>query len=219
MFQEIIRATIIGALPIAIFTFLTLQWSISSGRLGKFTDQKDLKEQFKKVSKEAKEAKKKAKSEKKTGEKTEKKPFFRKEAGGDFLHGKIMSFGGGFYGTMALFTYVIIEVVEITQFFGKIIDFDTWTFRFSFQFLIDLIVNSIMNLVAAFIWFMTLPDYISMDEGWVWLAAAYLGYLGGLRFTQEKGDEAWLALVNGVRSASQKVRRQKNDGPPDTTTG
>ena len=213
MFGEVIRAALFGALPIACFTFLTLQWSITSGRLPKFTDKKDLKAQYKKLSEQAKEAKKKAKEKAKEKKQAdapetmeEKKPFFHKGRGGDLLHGKVMFFGGGFYGTMALFTYLIIEVDEITSFFGKIIDLSNWSFNFSINFVIDLIINSVMNIVKAFIWFDTLPDYIRIHEGWIWIIAAYLGYLGGIRFTREKGDEAWQALSQATAKATEAIK-------------
>ncbi len=219
MFLEIIRALLLGALPVAIFTFLTLQWSIASGRLPKFTDKKDLNAQYKKLSEQAKEAKKQAKQKSKeqseeNTEPEEKKPFFDKSKGGDILHGKVMFFGGGFYGTMALFTYLIVEVFEVLSFFGKIFDFTNWRFTFSIEFIIDLIINSIMNIVQAFIWFDTLPDFVRVREGWIWLIAAYLGYLAGIRFTQEKGDEAWAALADAIATA--KVRMKELLGKPKT---
>ncbi|WP_262694051.1 hypothetical protein [Kordiimonas aquimaris] len=200
-----------GALPVACFTFLTLQWSIVSGKLAKFTDAKDLQAQYKKIKDEAKEAKTKAKEQKKLNEAEEesgpkeKEPFFRQQKGGDLLHGKLMFFGGGFYGTMALFTYLIVEVDEVLSFLGKIIDFTNWHFSFSFQFVIDLFINSIMNIVAAFVWFHTLQDYADMGNGWIWLVAAYAGYLGGVRFTREKGDEAWQFLSEEIGKIKGKL--------------
>lgn len=186
-----------GAFPVACFTFLVLQWSIAHGRLEKFASKEELHAQYKNRGKKAKEEKKRIKELKKAGEdvpEPEKKPLLHKDSGIDFMHNKVMFFGSGFYGTMALLTYLIVEIDEVLSFFGKIIDFTNWSISFSFQFIIDLIINSIMNIVAAFIWFRTLPDYVDVSNGWVWIVAAYLGYLGGLRFTQEKGDEAWSFL-------------------------
>jgi len=209
MFLDIIRAIILGAFPVAIFTFLTLQWAISSGRLDKFSNNKGLKEQFKKISAAKKAAKKKGKEAKasnasnetsgeNTAGATDKKTFFHKNWRGDFFHEKIMFFGGGFYGTMALFTYAIIEISEIFNFVGKIIDFTTWTFRFSIDFIITFLINSIMNIVKAFIWFITLEDYVDMKEGFIWLVAAYIGYLAGVRFTHEKGETVWVYMANAI---------------------
>lgn len=207
---EAIRAAAIGALPIACFTFLTVQWSIVSGRRAKFSDAKDLQAQYKKIRKDAKEAKKKAKQNKQTEEsgleqgQQQNQPFFHKRKGGDLLYNKLLFFGGGFYGTMAVFTYLIIEVDEILSFFGKIIDVTDWHFTFSLQFLIDLLINSIMNIVAAFIWFQTLPKYVDVNNGFIWIGAAYLGYLGGVHFTKLKGNEAWYFLATHFQKIKGK---------------
>ena len=211
---EAIRAAALGAFPIACFTFLTVQWSIVSGRLPKFSDAKDLQAQYKKkrdeIKQAKKDAKKKSKQQKQTGvpeieqEQQQNQAFFHKRKGGDLLYNKLLFFGGGFYGTMALFTYLIIEVVEILTFFGKIIDVTHWHFSFSIHFLIDLLINSIMNIVAAFLWFRTLPDFVDVNNGFVWIAAAYLGYLGGVHFTKEKGDETWLFLATELQKIKGK---------------
>jgi hypothetical protein len=204
---EAIRAALLAALPVACFTFLTIQWLIVSGRLPKFSDAKDLQAQYKKMRNDTKEAKKKAKQIQRA-ERQEKQPFFHKRKGSDLLHGKLIFFGGGFYGTMALLTYLIIEVDEILQFFGKIIDVAHWNFTFDIQFLVDLFINSIMNIVAAFIWFQTLPKYVDVNNGFIWIAAAYLGYLGGVHFTQVKGDQAWQFLSTGLQSIKGKFSKK-----------
>ena len=58
-----------------------------------------------------------------------------------------------------------------------------------FGLIIEFFINSILNLVAAFIWFATLPEYIAIEEGLVWLGVSYLGYLAGLRLTADRGSE------------------------------
>lgn len=192
-----------------------MQWSIVSGRLPRFSDVKDLQAQFKKKRDEIKQAKKLAKQNKQSEqtkieqEHQANEPFFHKRKGGDLLYNKLLFFGGGFYGTMALFTYMIIEVAEILAFFGKIIDVTHWQFTFSIQFLVDLFVNSIMNIVAAFIWFQTLPKYVDVNNGFIWIAAAYLGYLGGVHFTQLKGDEAWQFLSTGLQKIKRKLGKKR----------
>jgi hypothetical protein len=204
---EALRATFFAALPVACFTFLTVQWLIASGRLPKFSDAKDLQAQYKKMRQETKEAKKKTKQIPRA-ERQEKQPFFHKKTGSDMLHGKLIFFGGGFYGTMALFTYLIIEVDEILTFFGKIIDISHWNFTFNIQFLVDLFINSIMNIVSAFIWFQTLPRYVEVNNGFIWIVAAYLGYLGGVQFTQIKGDQAWQFLSTELQSIKAKFTKK-----------
>jgi hypothetical protein len=206
MIIETLKAAVLGALPVACFTFLTVQWSIVSGRLPKFSDEKDLQAQYKKIKSDAKKAKKSAKQ---TGEHDEAEtPFFHNRKGGDILYGKLLFFGGGFYGTMAVFTYLIIEMLEILAFFGKIIDVSNWQFTFNIQFLVDLLINSIMNIVAAFIWFQTLPKFIEINNGFIWIGAAYLGYLGGVHFTKLKGDEAWQFLSTELQNIKHKFSKK-----------
>jgi hypothetical protein len=211
---EAIRAAAMGALPVACFTFLTVQWAIASGRMPKFSDAKDLQAQYKKQRDEIKEAKRTAKEKKQAGEpKTqqnqhENEPFFHKRKGGDLMFNKLLFFGGGFYGTMALFTYLIIEVLEILAFLGKIVDLANWHFTFDIQFLVALFVNSIMNIVAAFIWFQTLPGYVDVNNGFIWIAAIYIGYLGGIHFTKVKGDEGWQFLTTKLQKLKSKFSKK-----------
>ncbi|MBL4836550.1 MAG: hypothetical protein JKY34_03145 [Kordiimonadaceae bacterium] len=202
MILDIVKAILLGAVPVALFTFLTLQWSIATGRLNKFSDKDDLKKQFKNISKARTATKAQTKLDNialKLGAEpavaqAPKKPLFDRSRVGDFFHNKVMSFGGGFYGTMALLTYVLIELGEILSFLGKLLQPSTWINNIGLDLLINFIINSIKNLIAAFLWFSTLPDFIYMQNGFIWLGAAYVGYLAGLRATQEKGDEYWTKL-------------------------
>jgi hypothetical protein len=95
---------------------------------------------------------------------------------------KWLYFGGGFYGLMALITFVVIEVKEI---FGFITNFSLSTISGNFSLhqlinaIVDIFVNGIMNLVSAFVWFQYWDEQIDMQNGWYWLVAAYLGYLSG----------------------------------------
>jgi len=214
MIFEILKASLMGALPVAAFTFLILQWSIVTGRLKAFDGETDLGKLYKNQAKAQKEAQKKAKEAAKKAkremrknksmtEKTvednafrkEQVPLFSRKRGGDIFHGKIMSFGGGFYGTMAVLTYILIELIEIWQFLAKIFGPGSWFENIGIGMLIDFIINSIMNFIAAFIWFKTLADYLPVGNGWVWLAAAYLGYMAGLKLVTHHGDDIWKKII------------------------
>ena len=203
MIFEIIKASLLGALPVAGFTFLILQWSIVSGRLQAFDGDTSLRKQYKdqiNAKKGAqKQAKKDGKKKKAEGEtvaaenavKEEPTPLFSSRRGGDMFHGKVMSFGGGFYGTMSVITYLLIEMVEIWQFLAKIFGPGSWFENIGIGMLVDFIINSIMNFIAAILWFNTLADYLPVGNGWVWLAAAYIGYLAGLKLVTRYGNEIW----------------------------
>ena len=186
---EAIRAVFLGAIPVALFTFLILQWSIASGRMSKFSGEEKLHHQHRS------QAKKSRKS----------RPKKRSYAVGDLFHSKIISFGGGFYGTMAVLTYILVEALEILQFLQELLDPITWANKLGLDALIDFFVSSLMNLVAAFVWFETLQDYISINNGFIWLGAAYVGYLAGLRVTSEKGDVIW----SGVHSFIEAKKKGK----------
>ena len=185
MVLEIFRAVLLGTIPVAVFTFAILQWSITSGRMKKFSGEEDLQLQHK------------------THAKTSKKAREKMQPGnpGDLLHSKIIFFGGGFYGTMAVVTYALVEMVEIWAFLLGIIDPDTWINDIGLGLFIDFFVNSVTNLIAAFVWFETLPDYITINNGFIWLAAAYGGYLAGLRLTSEMGDVIWekIRTLSGLK--------------------
>ena len=55
----------------------------------------------------------------------------------------------------------------------------------SLKLLLDLVIESILNLVDAFIWFRYWPDEINMKNPWYWLIAAYSGYLLGARWAEK----------------------------------
>ena len=205
MVFEILKAVFLGALPVMVFTFFILQWSIRSGRLQAFDGETNLQKQYRKQIQAQKTARKAAKKEAKLTSKQQQSkaeqtnddrstPFFSKQHGGDIFHGKVMSFGGGFYGTMAVMTYALIELIEIWQFFAKIFGPGSWFENIGIDMLVAFIINSVMNFVAAFLWFQTLADYLPVGNGWVWLGAAYLGYMGALKLVTHYGDDIWEKL-------------------------
>jgi len=193
MIAEIIKAGLLGAIPVAAFTFLILQWSIASGRMKPFNSEKSLRKQYKDFAKAQKTTKQQSKSQQ------AKTSLFSRRKGGDIFHGKIMSFGGGFYGTMAVATYLLIETIEIWQFLEKIFGPDRWFTNISFGLFINFLINSITNFIAAIVWFMTLPKYLPVENGWIWLVAAYLGYIAGLKLTTQHGDTIWAQLAANIK--------------------
>jgi hypothetical protein len=205
MIGEIIRALLMGSLPVTAFTFLVLQWSIASGYLNWFEDDEGLQKQFKDLKKAKSEEKRCKKAGESLDEKAPKQPFFHKKAGQDFLHNKVTFFGGGFYGTMALFTYVIVELGEIFGFLGVVFTPGQWFVNLSFNFLVDFFINSIMNIVAAFVWFSTLPNYVPVENGFIWVVAAYVGYLAGVKLVSQRGDVLWAQLNGYIQKATEAV--------------
>ncbi len=209
MFGEIVRSLILGGIPVAAFTYLVLQWSVMSGRLAPFTDEKALEEQYKEQRKAKKAEKMAAKEALEKGEEPPKKednrPLFDKSRGEDFLHNKVMFFGGGYYGTMALFAYMVIELDEIFEFLGVVFTPGAWFEYLTFNLIIGFFINTIMNIVGAFTWFLTLQNYVNMGNGWIWLGASYVGYIAGVKLVAEAGDEIWAWLKEKRQTLSGKL--------------
>lgn len=203
MVSEVLTAILMAGLPVAAFTFLILQWSIASGRMMPFDEDENLAAQYKERVQEHKKAQKEN-----TADTDEDAPLFSKKWGGDMFHNKVMSFGGGFYGTMALLTYIVVETIEVWNFLGKIFGSGSWFENLGFGLILDFIVNSIMNFVAAMVWFITLQDFLPIEKGFVWLVVAYGGYLAGLKITMQKGSDLWEKLGSAVASVKSWVARE-----------
>lgn len=172
MFIEVLRAALFAGLPVLMVSYLMVSRAILSDRMALFADNKGLKSAMKGMSKKYKEDKKK---------KTDVKGI------NQHIINKWLYFGGGFYGLMAFITYVTIEFREIADFLGKLFDLNWSQFwsNVSFKLLVDMIVQSVLNLVDAFVWFRYWSDEINMKNGWYWLIAAYLGYLLGARLAEK----------------------------------
>jgi hypothetical protein len=106
----------------------------------------------------------------------------------DPLHSKWMEFGGGFYGVVAFFTYVVVELGEFRDFFANFSDL----FRGELvSMIVQFFVESLKNFVTAIAW----PAYWLQrihSEQWLWVIGAYGGYWLGaraaFRFRQNRTD-------------------------------
>lgn len=92
------------------------------------------------------------------------------------IHQKWLFFGGGYYGTIAFATYLVIEAKEVVDFFASYTTFENLIEQISFSAIIGLIIDSFLNLIPAFIWFTYWPDIFNIENGWYWLLASYAGY-------------------------------------------
>lgn len=106
----------------------------------------------------------------------------------DFLHNKWMQFGGGFYGVVAFYTYVLIEIDEVWDFFVGLANlFNENLVRLVIQFFIQ----SFMNFIAAVTWPVYWLSRVHNDQ-WLWVIAAYAGYWLGAKaafqFSQARTD-------------------------------
>lgn len=165
MLIEILRVTLIGALPVFLLSYVVLSKAFSSDKYDR---------------KKRKRAKNDAQSD--MSESTE-QSLEKAQPSGQFNIGeramdKWLFFGGGFYGTMAFATFLAIEFGQIVGFFGKLLDL-TLSQVFSkigIDLLVKFFIDAIMNMVDAFIWFIYWPKHIDMQNGWVWLIASYIAF-------------------------------------------
>jgi hypothetical protein len=102
----------------------------------------------------------------------------------NYLHQKWLSFGGGYYGLMALLTFCVIEVQQIFDFVTNFPGWQALRDMLNINDLVNFFVDQMMNLVDAFIWFFYWPDRIDMANGWVWLGLSYAGFYLGDRLAR-----------------------------------
>ena len=165
---------------------LLMWWAMKHQYFGTITSLKELELRVKQHNKSRKEVKKQQKKLKK-GVKTNPDALKEFEANLEptrkmnLAHNKWLAFGGGFYGVVALWTYIHVEVGEIRDFLYNLGGFFAMFSNISIDLIIDLIINSLMNFVWAIAW----PGYwigaIESGDAWVWVIAAYLGYRLGFK--------------------------------------
>ncbi|WP_154223370.1 hypothetical protein [Marinicella rhabdoformis] len=114
------------------------------------------------------------KATKKQKAKTMKKNF----SATSILASKWVEFGGGFYGLVAVLTYILLEINEIIELFSSKLGIMAAIYELGFGSIIDFFIESLMNFIVAITW----PVYW-MGEGsapfWQWFLAAYAGYFVG----------------------------------------
>lgn len=92
---------------------------------------------------------------------------------------KWVAFGGGFYGVMAVLTYVVVEFREVVDLMTSEASLMATIAELGISDLVAFFINSIMNFVTAITW----PVYwMSRVEGysvWVWFVIVYSGYVTG----------------------------------------
>ena len=99
----------------------------------------------------------------------------------DRVHNKWLAFGGGFYGVVAVLTYVVIELGEIRDFFLQFESIRVFFSSISFDLLIRLVIDSLMNFIYSIAWHWYWLGDIAGSHIWAWFALAYGGYWAGTR--------------------------------------
>lgn len=96
------------------------------------------------------------------------------------LMARWFKFGGGFYGLTALYTFCIIEVIDIGGFILNYPGAAALLENGLVSLLVDVLINQIMNLVNAMIWFTYWDASVLVNLG-----VAYAGYYCGMYLARE----------------------------------
>ncbi len=166
---EIIEAVLKAALPLGVLSYFLFRWSLKAGRLEGAGDRKAFKAEMKAMKKSAK--KKKAKSR-------------------NPVHNKWMKFGGGFYGLVGLWTFMVVEVKEVYDFATGYRGVDglveTLSATSFVGLAVEFLVNSFQNFITAIVWPAYWPDVLDSERIWLWLITAYTGYWLGMKAARIK---------------------------------
>jgi hypothetical protein len=171
---EIFWALLMVGVPIGVFTLALVWWALQGGHFKESSDVDALKREIKAMSKGSKKgSKKKTRAEKKE-ESRKLHPLQRKWA----------KFGGGFYGIVAFFTYIVVEVLEIISMIMNFGGFFDFLKQLNFDVIVEMFVQALMNFITAMVWPAYWINRIDTDQVWIWFVMAYAGYWVGLKLAQ-----------------------------------
>jgi hypothetical protein len=97
----------------------------------------------------------------------------------NILMSKWVAFGGGFYGLMAVLTYVVVEFNEIVDFLTSESGVLATLAAMGVSDLVGFFINSIMNFVTAITWPVYWMKIVEGYSPWVWFLVVYLAYVFG----------------------------------------
>ena len=163
--MDIVTALLIAGLPLAVLAFLITYVSYRSGDIRPEDDRKDnwgLGEDW----------------DDWDGMLDDDRPS------NNYIHKKWLSFGGGYYGLVALLTLIYIEGREIFGLYLIREQLPELLAALDRDAAVEIIKSQVMNMVDAFIWFQYWPNEISMSNGWIWLGISYAGYYGGNKLAE-----------------------------------
>ncbi len=163
---EVFWALLMVGVPIAAFTLALVWWALQGGHFKEVLDTKALQREIKAMSK---------KNKKKPAEDSDTRHPVQK---------KWAKFGGGFYGIVAFFTYIVVEVLEITTMIMSYGGFIAFLKQFDFDDIISIFIEAVTNFITAMIWPVYWMKRIDTDQTWIWFVIAYAGYLAGLKAAQ-----------------------------------
>ena len=166
---EVFWALLMAGVPIAVFTLALVWWALHRGHFQESLDPRALEREMQAMGKKNKKNKKEQ-----TKNPVSQNPLQKKWA----------KFGGGFYGIVAFFTYIVVEVVDITTTIMNFGGFWGFLRQLDIGVIIGMFIEALTNFISAMIWPVYWMDRIEADQEWVWFVAAYGGYWLGLRMAQ-----------------------------------
>jgi len=183
MLADLIQVFAFASLPVAAVSFLLIYWSIRQGYLSSHGEPlENDKDENTSFNKEVEHM-----ADDFDDGKLPKKP---KGDAQYVIFEKWLTFGGGFYGVVALITYLLVEWDEVVDLFTGGSNIITAITSFDIGFFIRFFIESIMNLVTAFAWPIYWMDRLDGPAFWVWFLAGWFGYEVGSRaarlYHQEK---------------------------------
>ncbi len=185
-FADLFRALYSAGLPMFLLAFAMVWWALYRGRLEGETFS-DLQASIQALGKARKDKENRQKED----------PALE----------KWFRFGGGFYGLVALYTWLLIEWDDVADFLGGLASI---ALRLELGALITLFVNllieSVMNFVTAIAW----PAYWLSVAGnpWIWIGVAYGGYWLGIRAAQIVSGRKWREESPGL---GRSITGQEDD--------
>ena len=172
LFSDIFWAVIMVGLPVAAFTTAIVWWGFQKGAFSELLDTRALGREISAMKKNNK-AKKKLEKE---------APANSREV--HFVQKKWTKFGGGFYGIVGFFTYIVIEFLEIISMIRNFGGFFEFLKNYGLDVIINIIVSALSNFVAALVWPVYWMRRIDSGNVWIWFVVAYAGYWLGLKLAQ-----------------------------------
>ena len=173
MIVELFKALIAAGIPVGVGSYLLTWWAMKHQYFGSVDSIKGLEKEVKRISKTKSGRKNKKVS---GGNEAAPRPVMNP------VHNKWLSFGGGFYGVVALLTYIVVELAEVRDFMANLGGFFQMLSNLSIDLLIGFIIDSVMNFVTAIAWPFYWINEIRSSHIWTWFVAAYAGYWAGTRF-------------------------------------
>lgn len=170
MLMQLFSALFKAGLPIAAISYGLVWWALRNNYLNVSKSVGDME----------KDVKQRAKEQKKKKEKNH----------GDVVHNKWMAFGGGFYGVVGVFTYLVVELGEIRDFLAQFSGFGNLLSRLSVDLLVGLFIDSIMNFIVAVTWPVYWLGTVAGEYIWMWFIVAYLAYWAGARLALHRAGAA-----------------------------